>query len=52
MYEKLEPYITSDGRVIEVAGYAKCPTCDYPWDAPLTPEGICLNCYLTKEDGY
>ena len=42
---EIEPYVTSDGQVIQVIGYDVCPTCDYGV-APITLEGICLNCHL------
>lgn len=41
----MEPYITGDGEVIPVIEFAECPRCDYGV-APITPEGVCLNCYL------
>ena len=34
----------------EVVRIGKCPTCDYGVNAPLTSEGICLNCTLVKEE--
>lgn len=44
----LEPYTTFDGREIVIVAYEECPTCDYPRPAPITEEGICLNCDLAK----
>lgn len=33
----------------EVVETGECPTCDYGATAPLTSEGICLNCTLINE---